>query len=129
MKNWMLAVAVVGATLGASAGDCDVRAEGLAASFAKVVQAFRDNDVRFFPWPSGYNWTLSKGKRDDGSYAYESREAFAKMAHFAIRERKGDVFVKHPSWYQGGEMPVLCRGDRRTRAWWTPVGHHAATSL
>ena len=89
------------------------------ATFAKVVQAFRDNDVRFFPWPSGYNWTLTKGKRDDGTYQYESREAFAKMAHLAIRERKGDVFVKHPSWYQGGEMPVLCRGDKRTRAWWT----------
>ena len=88
-------------------------------TFARVVQAFRDNDVRFFPWPSGYNWTLSKGKNGDGTYRYESRAAFAKMEHLAVRERTGAVLIKHPSWYQGGEMPVLCRGDARTRAWWT----------
>lgn len=88
-------------------------------TFAKIVAAFRDNGVRFFPWPSGYNWTLSRYKLPDGSFKYESRAAFEKFRHLAVRDRSGEVLVKHPSWYSGGEMPVICRGDVRSREWWT----------
>lgn len=89
------------------------------ATFAQIVAAFRANGVRFFPWPSGYNWTLTYKPRPDGTFEYESRAAFEKVRHLACATAAGDVLLKKPSWYFGGEMPVLCRGDARTRDWWT----------
>ena len=92
------------------------------ATFAAGVRAMVENDVHFFPWPSGLNWTYTfreaKSKKPQGEFDYETKAAFEGMASLAVKDADGRFFSARPFWYHGGEMRKLCPGDSRTLDWW-----------
>lgn len=89
------------------------------ATFRKILAAFRAHDAKFFPWPSGYNFTITYRPDGKGAFEYDNRAAFEAMRHLAIARPDGAPNTRSPDWYFGGEMGVVCPGDARTRAWWT----------
>jgi len=92
--------------------------EGLRRCVAAVKRA---GGHAFF-WPSGYQWCLSYGKRDDGSFEWEDRAQFEREARaHAMVGKDGQVMLTNPPWYRGGEAATLCRGDRWSRDWFTSV--------
>ena len=87
------------------------------ATFARCVEIQRAADTHFFPWPSGYNWTLSHFKTD-GSFLYESSNAFKRVEHLMAKSATGATLLRKPDWYNGGEMATMCPGDARVREYW-----------
>ncbi|MBN2450144.1 MAG: hypothetical protein JXR77_07125, partial [Lentisphaeria bacterium] len=88
----------------------------------RCVEAVRRVGGHAFFWPSGYQWCLSYGKRDDGSYEWEDRAWFEREAKtHAIVGKDGEVMLTRPPWYRGGEAATLCRGDRWSRDWLTGI--------
>ena len=87
------------------------------ATFARCVEIQRAADTHFFPWPSGFNWTLSHFKAD-GTFLYESSNAFRRVEHLMARNADGTTLLRKPDWYNGGEMASLCPGDARVREYW-----------
>ncbi len=89
------------------------------AQFSKMGRSVRAQGGHLFPWPSGYHWTLTYQKRDDGTFAYEDRAAFdAKGKPLAIVNEDGQMYLRKPSWLHGGECACLCGGEEGTRRWW-----------
>ncbi len=75
-----------------------------------------------FFWPSGYQWCLSYGKREDGSFEWEDRARFEREAKpHAMIGKDGKVMLTNPPWYRGGEAATLCRGDQWSRDWLTGI--------
>ncbi|MDO5318879.1 MAG: DUF6259 domain-containing protein [bacterium] len=87
------------------------------ATFARCVKIQRAADTHFFPWPSGYNWTLSHF-RTDGTFLYESSNAFRRVEHLMAKNADGSTLLRKPDWYNGGEMATMCPGDARVREYW-----------
>ena len=86
-------------------------------TFARCVEIQRAADAHFFPWPSGYNWTLSHF-RSDGTFLYESSNAFRRVEHLMAGNADGSTLLRKPDWYYGGEMATMCPGDARVREYW-----------
>ncbi len=88
-------------------------------AFTALVDKTRKLGCHAFPWPSGYHWTLTYQKQSDGSFVWDDRERFDRIgrAH-AVHNRDGSLYVRVPSWLQGGETACLCGGDPWTRNWW-----------
>ena len=98
-------------------------------TFARLVGILHEKGAHAFPWPSGYNWTLSYGKGEDGSFAFADRETFRRRARaHAVSRRYGGAFARSPKWLRGGETAVLCGGDKWTRSFFNRevVAHLAA---
>ncbi len=88
----------------------------------RCVDAVKRAGGHAFFWPSGYQWCLSYGKREDGSFEWEDRARFEREAKaHAMVGKDGKVMLTSPPWYRGGEAATLCRGDRWSRDWLTGV--------
>lgn len=86
--------------------------------FTALNARLRPQGVHAFCWPSGYHWTLTFDKRADGSFAWDDRERFDRLAApHAIRERTGGVYAREAFWLRGGVMSCMCPGDPWTLAW------------
>ena len=88
-------------------------------TFAKLVKDMRALGGHAFPWPSGYHWTTTYDKREDGTFKWDDRARFARVgeAH-AVVNRDGKRYVRTPSWLRGGDCACLCGGDPWTIDWW-----------
>lgn len=88
----------------------------------RCVAAVKRAGGHAFFWPSGYQWCLSYGKREDGSFEWEDRARFEREAEpHAMVDKDGKVMLTNPPWYRGGEAATLCRGDRWSRDWLTGI--------
>jgi len=88
-------------------------------AFTKLVADTRKLGCHAFPWPSGYHWTLTYQKQADGSFVWDDRERFDRIARtHAVHKRDGSMYVRVPSWLQGGNTACMCGGDPWTRNWW-----------
>lgn len=88
----------------------------------RCVDAVRRAGGHAFFWPSGYQWCLTYGKREDGSFEWEDRARFQREARpHAMIGKDGQVFLTDPRWYRGGEAATLCRGDKWSRDWLTGI--------
>lgn len=87
--------------------------------FSRLVARTRELGCHAFPWPSGYHWTLTFKKRGDGSFEWDDRERFDKIARkHAVHNRDGQLYLRTPSWLHGGSTACMCGGDPWTRRWW-----------
>ncbi|MCY2989979.1 MAG: DUF6259 domain-containing protein [Planctomycetota bacterium] len=88
----------------------------------RCVDAVRRAGGHAFFWPSGYQWCLSYGKREDGSFEWEDQARFEREAKpHAMLGKDGKVMLTNPPWYAGGEAATLCRGDQWSRDWFTGI--------
>ena len=88
----------------------------------RCIDAVKRAGGHAFFWPSGYQWCLTYGKRDDGSFEWEDRALFEREAKpHAMIGKNGKVMLTNPRWYRGGEAATLCRGDKWSRDWLTGV--------
>ncbi len=89
-------------------------------AFINLVAETRKLGCHAFPWPSGYHWTLTYTKQDDGSFEWDDRDRFDKIARkHAIHNRDGSLYIRVPSWLRGGNTACMCGGDPWTRhCWW-----------
>ena len=91
--------------------------------FSGLVAANRQLDCHAFPWPSGYHYTVTYGKREDGSFTWDDRERFARTAEaHAARTRDGSLYLRRASWLQGGDNASMCPGDPWTLDWLNDIG-------
>ncbi|HUT91868.1 MAG TPA: DUF6259 domain-containing protein [Thermoguttaceae bacterium] len=80
------------------------------------VKAVRDVGGHPFFWPSGYQWALTFGERPDGTFQWDNREAFEKLAAPHARvTRDGSLLTRRDWWLRGGANCMLCRGDAWSR--------------
>ena len=87
--------------------------------FSRLVARTREFGCHAFPWPSGYHWTLTYNKRADGSFEWDDRERFDKIARkHAVHNRDGQMYLRTPGWLQGGDTACMCGGAPWTRRWW-----------
>ncbi len=87
--------------------------------FKELVAKSRKLGCHAFPWPSGYHWTLTYNKRQDGSFEWDDRERFDRVARpHAVYNRDGKMYLRTPSWLNGGDTACLCGGDPWTIRWW-----------
>jgi hypothetical protein len=86
--------------------------------FMRLARMDRRIGGHVFPWPSGYHYTLTYGAREDGTFEWDDRERFARVAEpHAVVNRDGSIWRMKPSWLQGGETSCLCPGDPWTIDW------------
>lgn len=87
--------------------------------FAGLVKRLRGLGGHAFPWPSGYHWTLTFRKQEDGRFEWDDRRRFDEVgrAH-AVQNRDEKLYLRQPSWLAGGETSCLCPGDPWTLRWW-----------
>lgn len=91
-------------------------------AFASVVSDLATRNVHVYPWPSGYHWTLTYGRRDDGSFIHDWRSDFTNSAAaHACVNRDGKLYERTPGgdWLKGGSMSAMCGGDGWTQRWWS----------
>lgn len=89
------------------------------AAFARLAADLKALGAHVFPWPSGYHWTTTYDKRPDGTFAWDDRARFERIAApHAIFNRDGARYVRTPFWLRGGDCACLCGGDPWTRDWW-----------
>lgn len=87
--------------------------------FTRLVAKTRTMGCHAFPWPSGYHWTLTYRKRPDGSFEWDDRARFDEVARtHAVHQRDGNLYLRVPSWLQGGNTACMCGGDPWTIRWW-----------
>lgn len=87
--------------------------------FTQLVAKTRKLGCHAFPWPSGYHWTLTFNKRADGNFEWDDRKRFAEKARsHAVSNRDGTLYVRTPSWLNGGDTACMCGGDPWTIRWW-----------
>jgi hypothetical protein len=88
-------------------------------AFTNLVAKTRELGCHAFPWPSGYHWTLTYNKRPDGSFEWDDRARFDAVARpHAVHKRDGSLYVRVPSWLNGGDTACLCGGAPWTIDWW-----------
>lgn len=88
-------------------------------TFKDLIDFSRKLNCHAFPWPSGYHWTLTYRKQDDGSFEWDDREKFDQTAReHAVHNRDGAMYIRTPSWLRGGNTACMCGGDPWTRNWW-----------
>ncbi|MCE5217669.1 DUF6259 domain-containing protein [bacterium] len=94
--------------------------------FTALVKATRDEKCHAFLWPSGYHYTRTFGKQADGSFTWDDRERFDRVAApHAVVGPSGAVLSSPRSWLQGGETATMCPGDPWTIDWF----NHTATEI
>jgi len=91
--------------------------------FSALVARTRKLGCHAFPWPSGYHWTLTYDKREDGTFVWDDRERFDRIAlPHAAHNRDGTPYRGARSWLRGGETGAVCPGDPWTIAWFNDIG-------
>lgn len=95
--------------------------------FASLQRFSRARNGHAFLWPSGYHYTLTYGKKPDGSFEWDDRQRFEQVARpHAIVTRDGKVYAGARSWLQGGETSCLCPGDPWTIDWFNHTAVESA---
>ena len=88
---------------------------------SNLVAECRMMDAHTFFWPSTYHFTLSYGRRPDGTYAYDGRTDYGRIGGAAVScmNRDGSFHRRRPggSWLDGGELTCLCGGVESVRRW------------
>ena len=88
-------------------------------AFTALVRDIRQAGGHAFPWPSGYHWTLMQGQQPDGSFAYDDRARFNRIAApHAVWNRDGKIYDRLPGWLAGGHVACMCPGDPWSMNWW-----------
>ncbi|MCD6352428.1 MAG: hypothetical protein J7M26_09940, partial [Armatimonadetes bacterium] len=83
-----------------------------AQTFRRLSALARWHGSEHFIFLSGYVWTRTFGKKDDGSFAYDSRDYFDRIVKpHAVLNPDGKPFISKAFWLQGGENAVLCPAD------------------
>ncbi|NUP98990.1 MAG: hypothetical protein HUU35_03935 [Armatimonadetes bacterium] len=96
-------------------------------AFVALQQQARSLGAHSFFWPSGYHYTLTFGKRPDGSFLWDDRARFDREARaHAVVTRDGQALNGDRSWLQGGQTSTLCPGDPWTIDWFTRLGAEIA---
>ncbi len=86
--------------------------------FKWLAEEVRKRGGHLFLWPSGYHYTLTFGKRPDGSFQWDDRERFEKIfAPHAVWTKAGEPYRGARSWLRGGETACMCPGDPWTIDW------------
>ena len=89
------------------------------AQFTNLVARLRTIDAHAFPWPSGYHWSLTYETNRNGTFQWDDRARFDRVARsHAVQTRAGELYVRTPSWLGGGSTACLCPGDPWTINWW-----------
>lgn len=84
----------------------------------QYVGAIRRAGGHSFFWPSGYQWALTYGKREDGTFEHDGQEFYERLGReHTIQQRDGSPFIREYRWLRGGRNATLCRGDPWTRRW------------
>lgn len=92
------------------------------AGLRRCIEAVQRAGGHAFFWPSGYQWCLSYGRREDGTFEWEDRAGFEREAKpHAMIGKDGQVMLTRPPWYRGGEAATLCRGQQWSRDWLTGI--------
>lgn len=87
--------------------------------FTQLVAKTRKIGCHAFPWPSGYHWTLTYNKQPDGTFEWDDRAHFDEVARpHAVCQRDGNLYLRVPSWLNGGSTACMCGGDPWTIRWW-----------
>lgn len=86
--------------------------------FRQLVNRGREIGAHTFLWPSGYNHSLSYGRRPDGRFLWDVRDQFESVCrpHVTVL-RDGSPLLRDCTWLRGGQHCVLCPGDPWTIAW------------
>lgn len=80
--------------------------------FRQLVRLGRDLNAHAFLWPSGYHYSLSYGKRLDGSFLWDNRASFDASARpHTVVKRNGESEVRDCAWLRGGQHCIICPGD------------------
>lgn len=88
-------------------------------TFASLVKDMKSLGGHAFPWPSGYHWTLMYDQKADGTFVWDDRERFERVAKpHSIFTRAGTRYNRVPSWLRGGHTACMCGGDPWTIDWW-----------
>ena len=86
--------------------------------FRSLVETSRRLGGHTFLWPSGYHYTLTYGKRPDGTFLWDDRDRFqSTAAPHAVCRRDGKVEIGDRFWLQGGQSATMCCGDPWTIDW------------
>lgn len=91
------------------------------SEFVSLVADLAAQAVYMYPWPSGYHWTLTYGKGEDGAFKHDWREDFNReAAAHACLNRDGSLYERTPTfnWLKGGSMAAMCGGEEWTQRWW-----------
>ena len=89
-------------------------------AFISLVSDLAAQKVYMYPWPSGYHWTLSYGKKKDGTFEHDWRDDFMQEAvKHACINRDGKLYERVPGidWLGGGSMACMCGGEDWTQRW------------
>jgi hypothetical protein len=86
--------------------------------FTRIAQVNRRFNGHVFPWPSGYHYTRTYRARENGTFEWDDRERFDRVARpHAVHNRDGTLFLRKASWLRGGENACMCPGDPWTIDW------------
>jgi len=89
-------------------------------AFTSLTRDLAGDKAYFFPWPSGYHWTLTYGKKPDGTFRNNWRADFEReAAPHACVKRDGSLLEITPYWLEGGTMAAMCGGDEWTQKWFS----------
>lgn len=90
------------------------------AAYTALAADLSANNVLPFPWPSGYRRADAFGKRADGTFEIDEREAFARdFVSHACTLPDASVNYRRANWLKGGHMAYMCGGDPWTLDWFT----------
>jgi len=95
--------------------------------FARLQKLARARNGHAFFWPSGYHYTLTYRKRDDGSFEWDDRARFEQVAQpHAVVTPEGKAYQAARSWLVGGETSCMCPGDPWTLDWFNRIAVECA---
>ncbi|HJN16488.1 MAG TPA: DUF6259 domain-containing protein, partial [Armatimonadota bacterium] len=95
--------------------------------FIALAAMNREIGGHVFPWPSGYHYTMTFEEQADGSFTWDDRERFNRVARdHAVHKRNGDLYVRKASWLQGGANACMCPGDPFTIDWMNDIADELA---
>ena len=88
-------------------------------AFTRYAEASRKNGVIVFPWPSGYRRADAAGRRPDGSFVTDEREAFNRVFPPHACRRADGKMQECPCPWVGGFVTSMCGGDPWTLDWFS----------
>ena len=89
------------------------------ATYKRYAEESLRNGVIVFPWPSGYKRADAAGKRPDGTFVTDEREAFNRVfPPHACLTPEGKMHDARSPWV-GGFVTYMCGGDPWTLDWFS----------
>ena len=86
--------------------------------FRAFTAFLRERGAHPFAWPSGYAWTRTYSRQPDGSFRYDSRELYDRVARpHTCQHLNGERVIWKRWWLGEGENAYLCGLDEWVRNW------------